>query len=388
MKKTYLLTPGPTGIPDEVRAELSRPVIHHRTPEFEKLFAEVQQGLKLVFQTSQDVIALASTGTGGMDAVVSNLFSPGEKVIVIDGGKFGARWSKIAKAYGVQSADLVLERGNALDLEVLSALVSENPDAVAILFQASETSTGCEFSSREITRIAHQAGMLSVCDAITAVGIFELPMDEWEIDVLIGGSQKAFMVPPGMAFVALSERAWKKAEQAKNSHFYFDLLKERQALLKNQTAWSPATTLFMALRVSLGQIQEETLPRVFARHSELARATRAAIDALGLKRLASASPSTAVTAVWVPSEIPNGKRIPKMMSEEYGVTIAGGQDELAGKIFRLSHFGYCGKFDITTAISCLELVLCRLGYPLAFGSGVGAALSVFNEGEKRGSNGY
>lgn len=382
MKKTYLLTPGPTAIPESVVSVFARPIIHHRTSGFEALFAQVREDLKLVFQTQQDVLSLASTGTGAMDAAVTNLFKKGDKVITINGGKFGERWTKISKAYGLNPIEIKLAPGDAVEVKDLEATVRSNTDAKGILFQASETSTGVKMPTQEICQIAQKSGMLSVCDAITACGVFDIPMDAWGIDALITGSQKAMMIPPGMAFIALSNKAWAANESADLPRFYFDLGKERKSQAKNQTAWTPAISLIQGLQESLRLIKEEGLQNVFKRHELLALATRNAVAALGLEMLAKKAPSPSVTAVKVPAQIANGKLIPKTMREKYGVTIAGGQDELEGKIFRLSHFGYCGKFDITTGISCLELVLNELGYKVEFGKGVGAVLRTFAEAGK------
>jgi serine---pyruvate transaminase len=380
MKKTYLLTPGPTPLPESVVSVFARPIIHHRTPGFQTLFEDVKAGLKYLYQTKQDVLILAATGTGAMDAAVSNIFKKGDKVITINGGKFGERWTKIAKAYGLTPIEIKLEPGDAVEPKQVQDLVQANPDARAVLFQASETSTGVKMPTQEICKIAKGANMLTVCDAITACGVFDLPMDEWGVDVLITGSQKALMIPPGLAFIALSDKAWAMSESSDLPRFYFDLAKERKALGKNQTAWTPAISLIQGLQESLRIIREEGLHNVFKRHELLAKATRNAVQALGLEMLAKKAPSTAVTAVKVPSSIKDGKQIPKLMRDKYGVTIAGGQDELEGKIFRLSHFGYCEKFDITTGISCLELVLNELGHKIEFGKGVGAALRTFAEG--------
>jgi aspartate aminotransferase-like enzyme len=380
MKKTYLLTPGPTPIPESVSSVFARPIIHHRTPAFEALFAEVRAGLKQLFQTKEEVIILASTGTGAMDAAVSNIFSKGDKVIALNAGKFGERWTKIAKAYGLNPIELKVAPGETFEPKQIEDAIRANPDAKAILFQASETSTGVKLPTEAICRAARDAGMLSICDAITACGVFDLPMDAWGIDVLITGAQKALMIPPGLAMIALSHRAWAATEKSDLPRFYFDLAKEKKAHLKNQTAWTPAISLIQGLRESLSMIHDEGLQNTFKRHELLARATRAAVEALGLEMLAKKSPSTAVTAVLVPASIKEGKQIPKLMRDKLGVTIAGGQDELEGKIFRLSHFGYADKFDITTGIAALELALNELGHKVEFGKGVGAALKVFSEG--------
>jgi aspartate aminotransferase-like enzyme len=380
MNKTYLLTPGPTPIPETVLAVLSQPIIHHRTPEFETLFKDVQTGLKYLFQTSQEVILLAATGSGAMDATVSNLFSPEDSVIVLNAGKFGERWTKIAKVYGLQVFELQVAAGSTVRPEQVRQLVEKHPEAKAILFQACETSTGVQLPTREICEIASQAKMLSVCDAITACGVIELPMDAWGIDVLLTGSQKALMLPPGLSMIALSQKAWALSESSKLPHFYFDLKKERKAVAKNQTSWTPAISLIMGLKESLRIIQAEGLPQLFKRHDLLARATRAAVQALGLETLGGSASSTSVTAVKVPATIADGKKIPKTMRSKYGVVIAGGQDELEGKIFRLSHFGYCGPFDVVTGISALELTLKELGHPVELGRGVGAVLKTISEG--------
>jgi len=374
MKKTYLLTPGPTPLPESVISVFAQPIVHHRTSQFEGIFENVKNKLKTVFQTKQEVLILAATGTGAMDATVTNLFSKGDKVITVNGGKFGDRWTKMSKQYGLEPVEVFLERGAALNLKDLEKVIADNKDAKAILFQASETSTGVRMPTQEICQLTQKNNMLSICDAITGCGVFNLPMDEWGIDVLIAGSQKAFMIPPGLAFISLSEKAWKTTESSNLPHFYFDLTKERKSMGKNQSAWTPAVSLIQGLQESLRLIEEEGLENVFARHARLAKATRAAVTALGLEVLCKDSPSDSVTAIKVPSSIENGKMIPKLMKDKYGVTIAGGQDELAGKIFRVSHFGYIEQFDITTGISCLEIVLNELGHKVEFGIGVGAAL--------------
>ncbi|HUP58012.1 MAG TPA: alanine--glyoxylate aminotransferase family protein [Bdellovibrionota bacterium] len=374
MRKTYLLTPGPTQIPESVLATFAQPIVHHRTVAFEKVFEEVRAGLKYLFQTKQEVLILTATGSGAMDAAVSNVFRKGEKVITVNGGKFGERWTKIARAYGLNAVEIALENGDSLEPAKLREVVRANSDAKAILFQASETSTGALMPTREIAAIASEAGMLSVCDAITALGVFDLPMDAWGIDVLISGSQKAMMIPPGLAMIALSDRAWAKAETCDLPHFYFDLKLEKKNHVKNQTAWTPAISLIQGLAVSLKMIREEGLESLFKRHDRLARATRSAVQALGLELLAHKAPSNAVTAVKLPASIKDGKQLPKLMRDKYGVTMVGGQDELEGKIIRLAHIGYCDSFDITTGISALELALNELGHKVELGKGVGAAL--------------
>lgn len=377
MRKTYLLTPGPTQIPESIHSIFARPIIHHRTPAFQNLFEDVRAGLKFLFQTKQDVLLLAASGTGAMEASVSNLFRKGDSVLVLNAGKFGERWTKIAKVYGLNPIELKSAAGEAPEPKQIDDLVRANPTARAILFQASETSTGVRLPTQEICKIARGAGMISICDAITACGVFDLPMDEWGIDVLITGSQKALMIPPGLSMIALSERAWAMSESADLPRFYFDLTKERKSQVKAQTAWTPAISLIQGLQESLRMFKEEGLHNVFKRHELLARATRNAVQALGLELLAKKAPSNAVTSVKIPPSIKEGKAVPKLMRDKYGVTIVGGQDELEGKIIRLSHFGYCDRFDITTGISALELALHELGHKFELGAGVAAVLRTF-----------
>jgi aspartate aminotransferase-like enzyme len=379
MPKSYLLTPGPTPVPERVQAALSRPMIHHRTPPFETVFKEAREGIQYVFQTKNDVILLSASGTGAMEAALVNLFRKGDKIITVNGGKFGERWGKIAKVYGLETIEIKLKPGTAVNPVELEKIVQENADARAIVFQASETSTGVRMPTQEICKIATKANMLSVCDAITAAGVFDLPMDAWGIDVMMSGSQKAFMLPPGLAMISLSDKAWAMAETSDLPKFYFDLKRERKGLPKNATAWTPAISLIIGLGESIQMIREEGLENVFKRHALLAKATRAGITAMGLKLLSPDSPSDAVTAVLMPPAIPDAKAVLKRLRDRYGVFIIGGQDELEGKIIRLSHFGYCDKFDITTVLSALELCLNELGHPVELGKGVGAALKIFSQ---------
>jgi aspartate aminotransferase-like enzyme len=319
MKKTYLLTPGPTPIPESVSAVFARPIIHHRTVAFEKLFEDVRQGLKFLYQTRQEVLILAASGTGAMEASVANLFKKGDKVITLNAGKFGARWTKIAKVYGLNPIELTTPAGESISAGQVEAAIKDHKDAKGILFQASETSTGVILPTQEICKLARANNMLSVCDAITACGVFDLPMDDWAIDVLITGSQKALMIPPGLAMIALSDRAWQANESADLPRFYFDLAREKKAHLKNQTAWTPAISLIQGLQESLRLIREEGLHNIFKRHELLAKATRNGIQALGLELLSKKAPSPAVTAVRVPASL-DGKALVKLMRDKYGIS--------------------------------------------------------------------
>jgi aspartate aminotransferase-like enzyme len=375
MKKYRLLTPGPTAIPEKVLAKFAEPVIHHRTSLFEAEFKTVQGHLQWLFETKQTVLSITSTGSGAMEAAVTNLLSAGDEVITVNGGKFGERWTKIAKAYGVTAHEIWVERGHAVSVEQIAAKFKEFPSSKAVLFQASETSTGALMPIQAIAEFCKKNQLLSVCDGITAVGIFKLPMDAWGIDVLITGSQKALMLPPGLAFIALSENAWKAAQESKLPKFYFNLKKELEAQNQQQTAWTPAISLIQGAVVSLGMLREAGREALFAHHEMMARATRSAATALGLE-LFSKAPSPVLTTVKVPPafSVDQGKKIQKIMQEKYGVIVTGGQDELAGKILRLSHFGYTDGFDVATGISALEMTLDELGFRVEFGTGVGAVL--------------
>jgi len=370
--KNYLLAPGPTPVPARVLLAMAQPVIHHRTPQFSQIFAEAKKGLKALFQTEQDVLMLAASGTGAMDGAVSNLFAAGDEVLVINGGKFGERWTKIAGTYGIKVAELRVEWGQAARVADVQRLLDERPGIRGVLMQASETSTAAVHPVEAIAKLTRSRDVLSVVDGITGVGVFDLPMDRWGIDVLITGSQKALMLPPGLACIALSERAWQRTKACKLPRFYFDLAKERDNLAKDTTAWTPAISLIIGLRESLAMIQEEGLPRVFERHARNAAATRAAAQALGLKLVAPDAPSPALTGIYTPSDVEGGKLV-AYLRDRMGVTFAGGQDQLKGKIVRIAHLGYMGAFDVVTAIAALEMALQHFGHTVELGRGVGAA---------------
>jgi len=378
MIKQYLLAPGPTPVPDEVVRAMAQTMIHHRTPQFSEVFAEAREGLKALFETKNDVLVLASSGTGAMEAAVSNLFSPGEKVLVINGGKFGERWQQIGQAFGLQVTQLKVEWGKAVKPEVVEKHLKVYPDIQGVLIQASETSTTTLHPVREIAELT-RGGPLLVVDGVTAVGVLPVPMDEWGIDVLVTGSQKALMLPPGLGFIALNERAWARTEKAKLPRFYFDLRLERKNQLKKTTAFTPAVSLVFGLHASLEMMQKEGLERVYARHERLARATRAAAAALGLKLLAPENPSPAATGIVLPEGM-DGEKLLDYLRERMGITFAEGQDQLKGKIIRIAHVGYIGAFDVLVAIGALEMALKKLGHPVAFGRGVGAAQEILMEG--------
>lgn len=377
MAKEYLLAPGPTPVPPEILVALARPIVHHRAPVYEKLLQEVREGLQYVFQTRQEVLIFAASGTGAMEGAVTNTLSSGDKALVVVGGKFGERWGGICKAYGVNAQILNMEWGRAVDPRRIAEALARDPSLRAVFLQATETSTGALFPVREIGEIVSRyAGTILVVDGISHLGAVELPMDAWKLDVVVAGSQKALMLPPGLSFAALSAKAWTFVETSGLPKFYFDFRKELKNLVKNQNAYTPAVSLIVGLAESLRRMREEGLERIFARHARLARATREAMGALGLGLYAPQTPSDAVTAVLAPPGV-NGEKVVQVLREKYHMTIAGGQDQAKGKIFRIAHMGYLEEFDILTAVAAVELALNDLGYPVEMGKGVRAAMEVF-----------
>jgi aspartate aminotransferase-like enzyme len=376
--KRYLLTPGPTPVPPEVALRMAEPIIHHRTPEFSAVFSEVRTGLRKLFQTREDVLVLASSGTGAMEATVVNLLSAGDRVIVVNGGKFGERWTKICQSYGVAVEEIKVEWGEAVAVDAVRAALERVPDAKAVLVQASETSTTAVHPVEEIANLTRARETLLIVDGITAVGVYDLPMDRFGIDALVTGSQKALMLPPGLAFLALSDRAWKRADRPHLPSFYFDLKRERKNQAENTTAYTPAVSLVFGLHAVLGMLEAEGYEAVFRRHARLAAATRAAGAALGLKALAPRAPSPAATGLYMPVGIDSGK-LTKYLRDKVGVSFAGGQDHLKGKIVRIAHIGYFDDFDIVTAVAALEMALSKFGARVDFGTGVAAAERVLVE---------
>jgi aspartate aminotransferase-like enzyme len=377
MIKQYLLSPGPTPIPNEVALAMSETMIHHRTPQFNKVFEEARQGLKKLFGTKNDVLMLASSGTGAMEAAVSNLFSPGEKVLVINGGKFGERWLNISNAFGLNSVEIKVEWGKAVKIEEVEKQLKAHPDTKGVMIQASETSTTTLHPVKEIAKLT-RGGPLFIVDGVTAVGVLSVPVDEWGIDALVTGSQKALMLPPGLAFIALSDRAWEKTTGAKLPRFYFDLNLERKNQQTGSGAFTPAVSLIFGLRASLSLIEREGLDQVYARHARMSRATRAAATALGLKLLAPENPSPAATGVFLPDGI-DADQVLDYLRDQMNITLAEGQDQLKGKVIRIAHVGYMGAFDVITAVAALEMALRKFGVEIPFGRGVAAAQEILME---------
>jgi aspartate aminotransferase-like enzyme len=376
MKKYYLLAPGPTPIPPEVLQALSRPILHHRTPEFEALFARVRGGLAELSETRSEVLILAASGTGAMEAAVVNLLSPGDEAIVLRCGKFGERWAEIAKAFGVTAHALDAPYGDGVPPERVAAALQAHPRARAVFATQSETSTGVLEDIEAYAALTRRTDALLVVDTVSSFGAVPCPMDAWGVDVVVGGSQKGLMCPPGLAFIALNDRAWQAAETARCPKFYWDLRTERKWQARRQAQYTPAVSLLMGLDVAIGLMQSEGLPQVYRRHDRLARAMRAGVEALGLALFPRATPSPAVTAVVAPSGV-DGEAVVRAYGEEHNITIAGGQGEMKGKIFRLAHLGYVADYDLIVGLAALERVLARLGVPVDFGAGVAAAQKLF-----------
>jgi aspartate aminotransferase-like enzyme len=382
MRKEYLMTPGPTPVPSEVLLAQAKPMIHHRAPIYTEIILEVLDDLKYVFQTKNDIIMFASSGTGGMESAVVNLFSPGDKVLVASTGNFGERWVKISGAYGLDVVKLDYEWGEKANPQDIADALAKDQDIKGVLTTHSETSTGVTNDIKTIGKIVAGYKAVLVVDAISGLGACELKTDEWKCDVVISGSQKALMTPPGLAFTSVSDKAWAVVEKSTLPKFYFDYKTSRDALHKDQpqSPFTPAVSTIVGLGEALKLIKKETLEKVLERHAVLAKACRAGVHALGLELFgASDEMANSVTAIKAPEGI-DGQAVVKTLRVKYGITIAGGQGRIKGKIFRIGHCGYYDKFDIVSVMAGLEMALKDLGYPVEMGAAVGAAAEVLYEG--------
>ena len=378
MKKYQLMAPGPTPVPSEVLLAMAQPMLHHRTPEYEALFIEVRAGLKRLVQTSQDVIPLACSGTGAMEAAVVNTLSTGDTVAVVNAGKFGERWVEICRAYGVRVLELTAPHGETVPAERVAETLRKTPGLAAVVTQHSESSTGVLHDVRGYAGVTRSTDAILIVDAVSSLGIANLEMDAWGVDVVVAGSQKGLMLPPGLGFCALSERAWARTRTSELPKYYFDLAEERKTVVKNEAHFTPAVSIVIGLRTVLGMLESEGLANVFRRHDRLARATRAGVEALGLGLFCKATPSPALTAVTTPPGL-DSEQIVTAYSKTHNITIAGGQGEMKGRIFRLGHMGYAAELDVIVALAALEQVLAELGQPVDFGAGVRGAQKVFAE---------
>ncbi|MHB9111276.1 MAG: pyridoxal-phosphate-dependent aminotransferase family protein [Thermoleophilia bacterium] len=381
MIKKFLMTPGPTQIPSEVLLASAQPIIHHRTGAYSDLFARVNENLKYVYQTQNEVISFASSGTGAMESAVVNLCSPGDKVLIASCGKFGERWRDLSQVYGLDYDYREYEWGTPVVHGDIEAALTADPAIKVVFVTHSETSTGAVNDMEAIGAAVARSDAVLVSDSISGMGSAEIRTDAWGIDVVVSGSQKALMIPPGLAFVSVSAKAWSLVENSTLPKYYFDWTKARKALAQDKptTAFTPAVSLVVGLDKALSMIREEGLENLFQRHITLGRATRAAVRGLGLTLFSPDDDRcSSVTAVRVPDGIDDGK-LRTLTRDKYGVQLAGGQGPVKGKIFRIGHCGYYNYTDIIVAITALELALKELGHPVELGSGVSKAQAVFGE---------
>ena len=379
MHKYRLMSPGPTPIPPEVSAAGALPIIHHRTPEFGEVFTRVNQNLKKVFLTENDIFTYAASGTGAFEGAIQNLFSPGDKVLVVNNGNFGNRWVKMSRAFGLEVTELKYDWGVKADNDEVAVALNKDPEIKAAICVLSETSTGTVNDVEGFARATE--GVISIVDAVSGLGACSLRTDEWGVDVVVAGSQKALMTPPGLGFVSVSERAMRAHAEATMPRFYFDWTAAKKAYAKTppQTAWTPAVSLIIQLDVALQQLLEEGVENVFERHVLLGRAAREGVKGMGLSLFGPDEDlNSAVTAAWVPEGI-DGKQFVKMLFREHGIQVAGGQGSMEGRIFRIGHCGYFDAYDIIATIAAAELALETLDYPIELGKGVGAAQRVFSK---------
>ena len=376
MKKKYLLAPGPTPVPEAALLHMARPIFHHRTDEFRSLFKRVTEGLKYVFQTTNTLITQVSSGSGAMEAAVVNLLSPDDKAIVVDAGYFGARFGEICRAYEVEVVPLVLPWGEAVDAAQVAQALKQNPDARAVYTTFCETSTGVVHDVRALGEVVRETEALLVIDAISGLGTMELKPDDWGIDVVVAGSQKALMTPPGLSFLSVSDKAWKVIEANKSRCYYFDLLAAKERLESWNSRFTPALTLVAALDKSLALIKEEGIENVWARHGMLGRACRAGARALGLELFAK-RPADGLTAVCMPQGV-DAYQVYERLLADYGVTVGTGHSRIRNRVIRLAHLGYAGRFDVILGLAALEMVLREMGADIEVGKGVTAAEEILS----------
>ncbi|MBR6163031.1 alanine--glyoxylate aminotransferase family protein [bacterium] len=378
--KTFLMIPGPTPVPERVLLDMAKHPIGHRSTEFSKVLESIYSDLKMFFRTKNDVLVFTASGTGAMDAALSNLVNKGDKVLSLVIGNFGQRWAKIAKNYGAEVQTIEVEPGQAINPDELRKVLEAdvNKEIKIVTLTHNETSTGVTNDLKTLASIIREHGAISVVDGVTSLGAIQCEMDEWGIDVLISGSQKGFMIPPGLSFLAANERAWAVAEKCERPSFYFNWASNRKSLLENSTAFTPAVNLFMALKSALEMMKDEGIENIWLRHKRNAKALRAGIRALGLKLFVEDEKiaSYAVTAVLPPENI-SVPDIRKVLKNDYDIVVANGQNKLKDKIFRMGTLGFVSERDVITAIGSLEATLYKLGYKFEPGVGVGAVIKEF-----------
>ncbi|MCR5262082.1 MAG: alanine--glyoxylate aminotransferase family protein [Candidatus Gastranaerophilales bacterium] len=380
--KTFLMIPGPTPVPESVLLAMAKHPIGHRSTEFSDLLKRVYEDIKMMFQTKNDVMIFTSSGTGAMESAIFNLVNPGDKVLSLIIGNFGERWAKIAEMKGAEVTKYEVAPGEAIDPEEVKRLLDAdvNKEYKIVTLTHNETATGVTNDVKTIIGYIKEHGAVSVVDGITSLAALPCKMDEWGIDVLISGSQKGFMIPPGLSFLAASEKAWKLHEQCKNPSFYFNWTQNRKSVLEASTAWTPAVNLFVALDTALQMMKEEGIENIWARHKRLGTAIRAGVKAIGLKLLVKDEKyaSNAITAVLPPENI-SVPDIRKTLKKDYDIVVANGQKTLKDKIFRIGTMGYVSERDAIAAMGALEASLYKLGYKFELGAGVAAVIKSLAE---------
>lgn len=374
MQKPRLMTPGPAPVPEDVLLEMARPIIHHRSDEAKQNIVQAVDGLKKVFKTSNDVMILTASGTGAMESAVVNTVPKGGKAIVLNAGWFALRWAKVCQAYGINVVSVDTEWGQPVDPTRVANALAENPDAVCVMGTLSETSTGTGHPVEAIGKVVSQSNALFAVDGISGIGAMECHTDAWGIDLLCVGSQKALMLPPGLAFITVSDKAWKQIDTFDSPSFYFNLKAARKKMADFDTPYTPAHTLIQGLNVALKRILSEGVENVWARHKRMSDACQAGVVALGLQ-LFSARPAEGLTAFYVPEGLKDSA-IRKKLQEKFGIYTVGGQDKIKGKIVRIGHMGYTDELDVVAGLAGLEMVLAELGYPVEPGVAVTAAQRV------------
>jgi aspartate aminotransferase-like enzyme len=376
IKKQRLLTPGPTPLLPKALHAMMGSDIHHRTEDFRKVYRSVLADLKEVMGTSNDVLALVSSGTGAMEAALTNMFSPGDRVIVCVAGKFGERWAEMAEAFELEPIVLSEAYGGAVAAQRVADALKANPNVRGVFVQASETSTGAEHDVKAMGQAIQKTDAIFVVDAITGLGTMPLDIDAWGLDVVIGGSQKAFMIPPGLAFLSISSKAWAHAGTSKLPRYYFNLAKEKKNAANGESSWTPATSLLLALAEALQYVKSLGMDKLIANAQQLAAATRSAAGALRLELFSPASPGSAVTAIKAPPGLDSGV-IVKEYRNRFGSIIANGQGSMKGQIFRIAHLGYFDFADLFAVVAELEIILAANGFPVKFGTGVAAVQNAY-----------
>ena len=372
--KTRLYTPGPTMVPESVSLDMAAPIIHHRTDEFSEILTACHEGLQHLFQTKNPVLMMTCSGSGSMEGAVSSVLSTSTPTLVIRGGKFGERWGELCTTYRVPMIPLDVAWGDSTTPDMLEAALRKNPEVKAVCMTHSETSTGALTDVRALAEVARKHGALTIVDGITSIGVHEFRFDEWGIDVAVTGSQKGFMLPPGLAFAAVSDRAWEAAAKSDLPSYYLSFLKHKKAWGKETTPFTPAITLFIGLARVLAMMRDEGLEDLWQRHQTMADAVRRAAETLGLP-VFPRIPANVQTVIAVPEGL-DAKSLGKRLYADYGMKTAGGQDELLGKIIRVAHVGYMDDGDIISAVSFLERALMDEGWNVRPGEAVAEAQKV------------